>query len=85
MLKNLGYKKVTAIFDSDKEEEYTKCFKKFKGYNIKILFKDDIRDKDEVHKQKKLGITNKSGKIKEENKEMFVKLLNEINDYHFKN
>lgn len=85
MLQNLGYKKVTAIFDGDKEEEYSKCFEKFKDYNIKILFKDDIRDKDEVHKKKKSGITTKSGKIKEENKAMFIELLNDINNYHFNN
>lgn len=82
MLQNLGYKKVTAIFDGDKEEEYTKCFEKFKCYNIKILFKDDIRDKDGAHKEKKNGITTKSGKIKEENKSKFLELLNEINEYH---
>ena len=82
MLHNLGYKKVTAIFDGDKEEEYKKCCERFKDYNIKILFKDDIRDKEELHKLKKDGVTTKSGKIKEENKEDFIKLLNEINAYH---
>lgn len=85
MLHNLGYKKVTAIFDGDKKEEYTRCCEKFKNYNIKILSKDDIRDKDEVHKEKKVGITTKSGKIKNENKSEFIKLINEINDYHLCN
>ena len=85
MLYNLGYRKVTAIYDGDKKEEYQKCSDKFKNYNIKILFKDDIRDKDEVHKESKSGITTKSGKIKDENKSDFLKLLKEINDYHINN
>ena len=76
MLYNLGYKKVTAIFDGDKQEEYKKCCEKFKNYNIKILFEDDIRDKDAIHKDSKKGITNKYGKIKEENKSKFLQLLN---------
>lgn len=82
MLSNLGYKKVTAIFDGDKKDDYQMCSKKFKTYNIKILFKDDIRDKDEIHKDSKSGITTKSGKIKEKNKNEFLGLLKEINDYH---
>lgn len=85
MLSNLGYKKVTAIFDGDKKEEYNICKEKFESYNIKILSKDDIRDKNEVHRQKKSGITDQSGKIKEENKESFMQLLNEINNYHSDN
>lgn len=82
MLYNLGYKKVTAIFDGDKQAEYELCSNKFELYNIKILFEDDIRDKDEIHKTGKVGITTKSGIIKEENKSKFLELLNEINEYH---
>ena len=78
----MGYKKVTAIFDGDKQQEYQSCLNKFPKYNIKILFADDIRDKDAVNKNAKTGITNKSGNIKEENKDEFIKLLNEINKYH---
>lgn len=49
ILKSLGYKKIVAIFDGDKEgeEQYDKCNKKFK--NDKYLFKKitakDIKDK----------------------------------------
>ena len=85
MLSNLGYQKVTAIFDGDKKELYKICYDTFTQYNIKILFKDDIRDKDEVHKKSKNGITTRSGKIKEENKKEFLKLLKEINYYHQNN
>lgn len=82
MLSNLGYKKVTAIFDGDKEIEYKKCFKNFPAYNILILFKDDIRDKKERKIDKKIGITDENGNIKEENIDSFIDLLNKINDYH---
>lgn len=82
MLSNLGYKKVTAIFDGDKESEYTKCLNDYPGYNILILFKDDIRDKKEINIKAKIGVTDESGNIKEENKQKFLELLNKINEYH---
>ena len=82
MLKNLGYKKVTAIFDGDKRIEYERCKTNFTDYNIKILSKDDIRDKNAINRAAKTGITSIDGKIKEENKEYFLQLLNEINIYH---
>lgn len=82
MLEHLGYQKVTAIFDGDKQDEYKKCKTKFNEYNIKILFEDDIRDKNEIHKDSKIGITTQNGKIKKENKSRFLQLLNEINEYH---
>lgn len=82
LLKNLGYKKVTAIFDGDKRIEYERCKTNFTDYNIKILSKDDIRDKNAINRAAKTGITSIDGKIKEENKEYFLQLLNEINIYH---
>lgn len=82
MLSNLGYKKVTAIFDGDKESEYTKCLNDYPSYNILILFKDDIRDKKEINIKAKIGVTDESGNIKEENKQKFLELLNKINEYH---
>lgn len=82
MLSNLGYQKVTAIFDGDKESEYTKCLKDYPTYNILILFKDDIRDKKEINIKAKIGVTDESGNIKQENKQEFLELLNKINEYH---
>lgn len=82
MLNNLGYKKVSAIFDGDKTIEYKKCLEMYPFYNIIKLFKDDIRDKPESHKKAKEGITDEKGHIKEENKEQFKDIINEINEYH---
>lgn len=82
MLKHLGYKKITAIFDGDKQVEYEKCKNEFIEYNILLLFQDDIRDKDAVKKLSKTGVTTKSGVIKDENKQKFIELITQINDYH---
>lgn len=82
MLLNLGYKKVTAIFDGDKKEEYKKCLDLYSSYNILQLFRDDIRDKKKISKEAKNGVTDESGNIKEENKKQFLELLDMINKYH---
>ena len=82
MLNNLGYKKITAIFDGDKVNDYNDCKEKYPKYNIMILPKDDIRDKAEITKNSKDGITTRKGEIKEENKDSFKKLLNNIIKYH---
>lgn len=82
ILKNLNYKKVTAIFDGDKMKEYKLCLKKYPDYNVLILPKDDIRDKKAIKKSAKIGITKQNGKIKKDNKNDFIKLLNTINEYH---
>ena len=82
MLNNLGYKKVSAIFDGDKQKEYEKCYEKFSFYNIIKLFKDDIRDKPEIHSKSKEGVTNEKGHIKVENIEQFKEIINKVNEYH---
>lgn len=84
MLSHLGYKKVSAIFDGDKKSLYEKCKKQFPYYNIIILFKDDIRDKEEHFIKAKVGITQKNGNIKEEYKDKFLNIINKINNYHLK-
>lgn len=82
MLNNLGYKKVSAIFDGDKSYEYERCLKMYPFYNNLKLFKDDIRDKPEKHTMFKEGVTDEKGYIKEKNKEQFVEIINKINEYH---
>lgn len=84
MLKNLNYKKVTAIFDGDQKDKYKKCKTNYPDYNIEILFKDDIRDKKESNIKAKEGITNEKGEIKKENEEEFKRILMRINKYHDK-
>lgn len=82
LLSNLGYQKVTAIFDGDKRKDYIECHDIYPNYDIEILSKEDIRDKKQITLNKKEGITDEHGNIKKENEENFKKLLDKINDYH---
>ncbi len=84
MLVHLGYQKVTAIYDGDKKTEFEESLASYPSYHIIQLFKDDIRDKDAVNKKSKTGVTDKSGNIKQENIDEFLKLVEEINQYHSK-
>lgn len=84
LLSNLGYEKVTAIFDGDKSNDYEECLNIYPNYDIEILPKDDIRDKKQINIKEKEGITDDHGNIKEENKIVFKELLDKINNYHNK-
>ena len=84
LLSNLGYEKVTAIFDGDKSNDYEECLNIYQNYDIEILPKDDIRDKKQINIKEKEGITDDHGNIKEENKIVFKELLDKINNYHNK-
>lgn len=83
LLKNLGYKKLTAVYDGDQEDKFLEAKELFKDYNILILPADDIRDKlnykNEIEKH---GIIDKDKEIYEEYKEPFKKLIQDINKYH---
>ena len=84
LLKHLGYKKLSAVFDGDQEEKYIEAKNIFKDYNILILPEEDIRDKEDEETKEiyKRGIISKKGKIYEEHKEPFKKLIDDINNYH---
>ena len=82
LLQNLGYKKVTAIYDGDKKKQYESSVVEYSDYNILLLFKDDIRDKKEILQKGKEGVTDVSGNIKEDNIDKFINFINSINNYH---
>lgn len=83
LLRNLGFTKVTAIYDGDKQNAYENCLTNFPEYNILILPKDDIRDKPATPaKDFKEGMSDEHGNLKEENIESFNQLINSINVYH---
>ncbi len=82
MLKNLGYKKVSAIFDGDKRGEYNKCTVDFPEYNTEILPEDDIRDKEPLRKEAKKGMCTVNGRIKTGNVAAFKEIVDSINTYH---
>ena len=81
MFKDLGYKKVVAIFDGDKKDEAEELEKQFTKYHFVILKEDDIRDKRKREITAKNGITDEKGNIKLENKDYMTQTIQEINRY----
>lgn len=90
LFKDLGYKNVVAIFDGDKSEEAEAASNEYPEYTIKVLPKDDIRDKPPCTKQAdsttytcyrppKEGLTTEKGHIKEGTEESVKAFLEEIN------
>lgn len=77
----LGFSYIGALFDGDKEKEYTKFnddFAKF-GYKAWIIPADDIRDKPEIHREKKLGLLDNNNKLKPQyNTDKFKEMLHEM-------
>lgn len=80
LFNDLGYKHIVAILDGNKKEAADILKKKYKQYHVITLETDDIRDKKERKVSSKVGLTNERGKLKEENKDYAIGLLNKINE-----
>ena len=78
---DLGYKKVIAIFDHDKEKEYKQMEDKYEQDQFILLPTDDIRDKKERTIKKKDGLTDSSGNIKEQHNEFVNETIAKIDHY----
>ena len=79
ILKCLGFSRIGALFDGDKESEYEKFKKNFPDYQAWILPAGDIRDKDAINKAEKFGLLDSTCKIKAEyNTEDLKQMFNEI-------
>ena len=82
ILKDLGYKKILAIFDGDKPKEKEIFCNKFQEYTAEIISVADVRDKKEKQKEKqKEGLMTEKGEIKEAHREEIISLLRKINNY----
>lgn len=78
-MNDIGFRKVVAIYDGDKESEYERTKEIFQEkYLIKKIWTEDIRDKEESEKE---GILSKNFKLKEEHKDKMEELFGEINGY----
>lgn len=78
ILKDLGYKKVVAIFDGDRKDDYEafeKEFINFKGLSISTL---DVRDKPDANK---CGLMTNGGEVKPEYENELKQMFANINDY----
>ena len=82
ILNQLGYKKVAAIFDGDKKDEYERTSKEFPMYGIFIISQEDIRDKPTVKaKESKNGLCTRDGRVKEEYQAEMKGLFEQLNSY----
>ena len=82
LFKNLGFKKIVAIFDGDKKSEAESLEKQYApDYLFLVLKEDDVRDKKEKTLQAKRGITTEGGELKAENNEYTRGLFGKINGY----
>ena len=81
ILKDLGYKKVVAIFDGDKPQDYETFTNQFPDYKGLMISTDDVRDKPCVNKQAKRGMMSQGGILKNEYKPEVTKLFTTINSF----
>lgn len=67
ILNKLGFQQIGAIFDGDKEKEYSEFISIYepKGYKAWIIPASDIRDKPKVNKEAKQGILDEEFQINE--------------------
>ena len=84
LLQVLGFKRIGAIFDGDKGEEYEKfqsMFSEF-GYKAWIIPAEDIRDKEHYEIPEKKGLLKKDRKtLKQEYMEELCNLFKEMDDF----
>ena len=76
---DLGYKKVTVVFDGDKMIEAEEARRLFPDYCILTIKEDDVRDKKARSIQEKNGLTDERGSVKPQNKEYVIDLIDKIN------
>lgn len=81
ILKDLGYRKVVAIFDGDKPEDKSRFEEEFPEYNGIMISAPDVRDKPSVNKPEKLGLMTQRGELKEEHIPEMKKVFGSINTY----
>ena len=88
VFKDLGFKKVAAIFDADKKDciDKNKLIENFPEYLFRYIEADDIRYKKKIpEKSEKIGIIDDKGNLVEDYKQSTTNLINEINHYMISN
>ncbi len=80
MLIFLGFKKIAAIYDGDKLEDYEAAKSAYPNVHFEILVEDDIRDKDicNIHKH---GIMNERFELKQEYIPFFDDMFSRIESF----
>lgn len=77
VLKDLGYKKIAAIYDGDKKKDYDETKELFNDVHFEIIETEDIRDKVICENEKK-GMLNHKFEVKKEYenniRQMFIRI-----------
>ena len=84
LLNVLGFEKVGAIYDGDKEDEYKAFCEEYDavGYRAWIIPAEDIRDKEAYEAPEKTGLLQKDRKtLKPEYAEQMQLVFKEMEDY----
>ena len=82
ILKDLGFKKVFGILDSDRTEECRSLQSVFSGYEFVTIPAKDVRDKEAVTaKDAVSGLFIAPGEIKNEYRDNMESIANNINNY----
>lgn len=84
ILKDLGFKKVVAVFDGDKPLDKERFESKYPEYGAFIIPTEDIRDKNRSDKAVKKGMMTERGELKDDYKGEMIELFNNINSYFMK-
>lgn len=79
----LGFQKIGAIYDGDKQVEYESFCKKYEQYGYKawIIPSDDVRDKPERNIKRKEGLVNEKVELKDEYTEYMIRMFDEISGF----
>ncbi|RVI86449.1 ATP-dependent nuclease [Sinorhizobium meliloti] len=82
ILTDLGYQRVAAVLDADKEDSLAKLRDEFPLYHFTCIPAADVRTKPEIKaKEGKIGLLDEKHQIRSEFKERTAQILNELNRY----
>lgn len=78
IMQSLGFSKISAIFDGDKQNEFDNFNRLYPAYKAWIIPTEDIRDKEEYSRTAKKGLLDKDLQIKEEFKPKINGIMREL-------
>lgn len=82
ILSDLGYQRVAAVMDADKEGSLPKLRDEFPRYHFTCIPASDVRTKPKIKaKEGKIGLLDEKHQIRSEFKERTVQILSELNRY----
>ena len=80
ILKELGFRNVTGIFDGDKQSECDKVSKEFPDYMFKVIPAEDVRSKAPVKAKDAVDGLIEGDRLKEEYRNEILNMFSDIKD-----